>query len=708
MSQENQEITDQIEVESVEAVEETDELAQSEIDKKILELARKRFQIAEDSETEIRALALNDLEFSAGKQWPEQIKADRDSDGRPSLTINKLPQFIHQVTNEQRQNRPSIKVSPVDDKGDKEIAKVFEGMIRNIQNTSNADVAYDSAFDAAVRMGRGFFRIYTDYVNPMSFDQEIRIGQIANHFAVYLDPSANEPDGSDANWGFVFDEIDQDEFKVQYPEAELSQMADWTSIGDDYLDWIDKNTCRVAEYYCKDFETVEIFNTLDGIKRADELDEDTKKQLRSEKKSRFTLVATVNYYKINGFEILERSVFAAPYVPIIPVYGDRININGQWTYESLVRHAIDSQRMYNYWVSAETEAIALAPKAPFIAAEGQIPDEYMRDWTMANRKPISVLTYKATDLMGVPLPAPQRNTYEPAIAAITNARAGASEDIKATTGIYDASMGNRSNETSGRAINARNIQAQTSNYHYVDNLAYSLRFAGRIMVALIPKIYDAARAERIIGIDGTEEIVLLNQMFVKGGQSQTIDLNMGKYDVVTETGPSFATKRQEAMADLIDFSKMLGPDIAGKISDLVAGQMDSPAAKELQERLRKFLPAGIVEDKDKKPLPPEVQAQMSQMEQMIQQLSEQASKAADIINNKKLELASQEKIAAQNNETKIIIEQMKIEKGMTQAAMEQALELDRLQNINESGGDEAALVQQDSTGSQPVMNNEVM
>jgi Phage P22-like portal protein len=708
MSQENQEITDQIEVESVETVEETDELAQSEIDKKILDLARKRFQIAEDSETEIRALALNDLEFSAGKQWPDQIKADRDSDGRPSLTINKLPQFIHQVTNEQRQNRPSIKVSPADDKGDKEIAKVFEGLIRNIQNTSNADVAYDSAFDAAVRMGRGFFRIYTDYVNQMSFDQEIRIGQIANHFAVYLDPSANEPDGSDANWGFIFDEIDKDEFKVQYPEAEISQMADWTSIGDDYLDWIDKNTCRVAEYYCKDFKTVEIFNTIDGVKKENELDEANKQQLRLEKKSRFTLVATVNYYKINGFEILERSEFAAPWIPIIPVYGDRLNINGQWTYESLVRHAIDSQRMYNYWVSAETEAIALAPKAPFIAAEGQIPDEYMRDWTMASRKPISVLTYKPTDLMGVPLPPPQRNTYEPAIGAITNARAGASEDIKATTGIYDASMGNRSNETSGRAINARNIQAQVSNYHYVDNLAYSLRYAGRILVALIPKIYDAARAEKIIGIDGTEEIVLLNQMFVKGGQSQTIDLNMGKYDVVTETGPSFATKRQEAMADLIDFSKMLGPDIAGKISDLVAGQMDSPAAKELQERLRKFLPAGIVEDKDKKPLPPEVQAQLAQMEQMIQQLSEQASKAADIINNKKLELASQEKIAAQNNETKIIIEQMKIEKGMTQAAMEQALELDREQNINESGGDEAALVQQDSTGSQPVMNNEVM
>lgn len=708
MSQENEEITDQIEVET-EEVEETDE---SEADKKILELARKRFQIAEDSETEVRALALNDLEFSAGKQWPDQIKADRDSDGRPSLTINKLPQFIHQVTNEQRQNRPSIKVSPVDDKGDKEIAKVFEGMIRNIQNTSNADVAYDSAFDAAVRMGRGYFRIYTDYTDPMSFDQEIRIGQIANHFAVYLDPSANEPDGSDANWGFVFDEIDQDEFKVQYPDAELSQMADWTSIGDDYLDWVDKNTCRVAEYYCKDFETIEIFNTLDGVKRADEIpDEAVKKQLRLERKSRFTLVSTINYYKINGFEILERSVFAAPWIPIIPVYGDRLNINGQWTYESLVRHAIDSQRMYNYWVSAETEAIALAPKAPFIAAEGQIPDEYMRDWSMANRKPIAVLTYKPMDLMGVPLPPPQRNTYEPAIAAITNARAGAADDIKATTGIYDPSLGARSNETSGRAINARNQQAQTSNYHFVDNLARSLRFAGRIMVALIPKIYDAARAERIIGEDGQEEIVLLNQVFQKAGENTQIDLNIGKYDVVTETGPSFATKRQEAMADLIDFSKMLGPEVASKISDLVAGQMDSPAAKELQERLRKFLPAGIVENKDQKPIPPEVQAQLAQMEQMINQLTEAANQAAETIRTKKMELDSQERINAQNNETKLLIEQMKLQGSITKESMIQAIQLDKEQqgkNFNESGGNDAALVQQNPAGDLPVQDNGVM
>lgn len=708
-AQNDSEIEDQIEVESEEAADDVED--QSEADKKVLELARKRFTFAEDSETEIRAEALDDLEFSAGKQWPDQIKADRDSDGRPSLTINKLPQFIHQVTNEQRQNRPSIKVSPVDDKGDKEVAKVFEGLIRNIQNTSNADVAYDSAFDAAVRMGRGYFRIYTDYVDPMSFDQEIRVGQIPNHFAVYLDPSANEPDGSDANWGFVFEEIEKDEFRAQYPKAELSQMADWTSIGDDYLDWIDKNTCRVAEYYCKDFETVEIFNTVEGVKRADELDEATKKQLRLEKKSRFTLISTINYYKINGFEILERSVFAAPWVPIIPVYGDRLNINGQWTYESLVRHAKDSQRMYNYWVSAETEAIALAPKAPYIAAEGQLPDEYVNDWKLAGRKPIAVLTYKPIDLMGQPLPPPQRNNYQPSIAAITNARAGAADDIKATTGIYDASLGARSNETSGRAIQSRNLQAQTSNYHFVDNLARSLRFAGRIMVALIPKIYDAPRAERIIGEDGQEEIVALNKVFRKAGEDQIIDLNIGKYDVVTETGPSFATKRQEAMADLIDFSKMLGPELASKIADLVAGQMDSPAAKELQERLRKFLPQGIAEDKDQKPIPPEIQAEMAQMQQMIEQLSQAANQAAETIRTKKMELDSKERIEAMNNETKLLIEQMKLTGSITKESMVQAIQLDQKQqntNFNESGGNEAALVQQNPAGDLPAQDNGVI
>lgn len=637
--------TIEIDTSTTDEIEEHSANSVSEEDRKILALARKRFQFAADSEVDVRAASLDDLEFSVGKQWPEQIKAERDSDGRPSLVINKMPQFIHQVTNEQRQNRPSIKISPVDDQSDVEVAKILEGLIRNIQNTSNADVAYDSAFDAAVRMGRGFFRVCTDYVDEMSFDQEIKIQQVPNHFAVYLDPSSNEPDGSDANWGFVFDEVDKDEYMIQYPDSALTQMASWTSIGDDYLDWIDKNTCRLAEYYCRDFKTIEIFNTPDGVMKEDQLDEETKAFLRKEGRSRFTQVKTINYYKINGMEILERSEFAAPYIPICPVYGDRVNVNGIWTYESLVRHAKDPQRAYNYWVSAETEAIALAPKAPFIVAEGQIPRVYEQQWKNANRKPNAFLVYKPVDFMGNALPPPQRNSYEPPIAAITNARAGASEDIKATTGIYDASLGSRSNETSGRAINARNQQTQTSNFHFVDNLARSLRYAGRIMVALIPKIYDAPRAERILGENGEEEIVVLNDYFQKGQQRMIYDLSVGKYDVVVETGPSFATKRQEAVADLLELAKILGPDMASKISDLLVSNMDSPISKELTERLRKFLPAGIIENKDQAPIPPEVQAQLAQQQQMIEQLTVAANDAFEKIKTKKLELDSKERIA---------------------------------------------------------------
>lgn len=677
MSETNDEEINEIESDDVD--DSTEKSAEKrEKDQKILEKAKKRFNIAADAETQRRSDALDDLRFRAGDQWPEAIKNERNLDGRPSLTINRIPQFVHQITNEQRQNRPSIKISPCDSKADVETAKVIEGLVRNIQNVSKADVAYDSAFESAVTMGFGYFRVSVDYDDVMSFNQQILIKQIPNAFSVYLDPSANEPDGSDANWSFVFEDMDKDEYMVQYPDSEMSQMSDWSSIGDEYPGWIDKNTCRVAEYYCKDFETIEIFNTPDGIKKSDELSEEMRNLLRRAKRSRFTQVPTVRWYKINGIEILEESVFAAPWQPIVPVYGDRLNIDGEWILESIVRHAKDPQRMVNYWSSAETEAIALAPKAPYIAEEGQIPEEYENIWKNANRKNYAYLPYRAKSIDGHLVGAPQRNTYEPAINAITQARAQSIDDLKATTGIYDASLGNRSNENSGVAIARRNVQSQTANFHYVDNLSRAMRQAGRIIVALIPTIYDAPRTERILGEDGSEELIAINQIFKKGGQDVEHDLTVGKYDVVVETGPSFATKRQEAMAVLMDFMKAI-PTLAPQIADLIAGTMDAPGAKELQERLRKLLAPGLIEDKDKKPLPPEIQAQIVQMQQMIEQLSQAANQQQDIIDNKRLELSSKEKIAAMDNETKIVIEQMKLQGSITKESMLQALQLDQVQ-----------------------------
>lgn len=628
---------------------------------KLLETARERFRLAEEAERRIREVALDDLKFRAGEQWPQQMKMERELDHRPCLVINRIPQFIRQITNDQRQNRPSIKVYPVDDKGDVETAKIYQGLIRHIEYNSGADAAYDTAFEGAAIKGFGYFRIITDYVDPTSFEQEILIKRIRNHFTVYIDPNSKEPDGSDMNWAFIFEDVPKDDYKAEYGESELAGMDDWSSIGDAHKGWVTKSTCRIAEYFYKEFQEIDICQIESGASIAkSELE-----QLYPEGipdgliiQERRAKVPVIKWCKINGLEILEETEWPGRWIPIIPVYGDELDIDGEVIREGVIRHAKDSQRMYNYWKSTETETIALAPKAPFLVAEGQIPREYEPLWKTANKKSHAFLTYKPTDHKGQLVPPPQRNSFEPPVAAITNASLHAAEDLKATTGIYDAALGAKSNETSGVAIQRRNQQAQTSNYHLIDNLTRSIRHCGRIIVDLIPKIYDTARAARIIGEEGEQEVIRINEEFEHRGRKVHYNLGVGKYDVVVETGPSFATKRQEAAVSMEGLAKAY-PQIMQVAGDLMVKNMDWPGASEIAERLKKTLPPGIAEDKDKKPIPPEVQAQLSQMDQMIAALTEQLQAATETINTKKLELESKERIEFAKLETQLELEKLK-------------------------------------------------
>lgn len=627
----------------------SDEQAQaSESDEKILEIARKRFDLAAEAESESRKEQLEDLQFRAGKQWPDDIKNQRQFDRRPCLTINKLPQFVNQITNDQRQNRPSIKVNPVGNGATLETAKVFQGLIRHIENISNADVAYDTSFEGAATKGLGYFRVITDYCDPMSFDQEIFIKRVRDSFTVYLDPFSQEPDGSDSNWGFVFEDMPRDEFLSQHPGADLSKMEDWVSIGDKAPGWINKDSVRVSEYLYKTFKKVNIALLSDGQvfekSKLPPLEALANAGLKIVKE-RTTILPAIKWCKVNGVEVLERTDWLGLWIPIIPVLGSELIVDGQRILEGIIRQAKDPQRMYNYWATAETETIALAPKAPFIGAAGQFKG-FEEQWKSANIKNHAFLEYNPTSLNGQPIGPPTRNVFEPPIMAISAARGQSSDDLKATTGIYDATLGNRSNEQSGVAIMRRNTQAQTSNYHYIDNLTRALRHCGRILVDLIPKVYDTPRIGRLIGEDGESEMVQLNQVFKQNGTDTVHDLSAGKYDVTITTGPSYTTKRQEAAETMMTFTKYL-PQTAPLIADLIARNMDWPGAQEIADRLKKTLPPGIAEnDKDKQmPVPPQVQAEMQQMGNLIKQLTDHLNLAQDEIGKKKYELDSKERIA---------------------------------------------------------------
>jgi hypothetical protein len=616
----------------------------------VLRVARTRLTLAEEAESDIRRQALDDLKFRAGIQWPETIQQERERDGRPCLVINRLPQFVQQITNDQRQNRPAIKVHPVTDGADSDTAKIIQGLIRHIEYNSNAEAAYDTAFESAVTNGFGYFRIVTDFARPESFDLEAFIKRIRNPLSVFIDPYSQEPDGSDMKWAFITDDISKDDYKESFPDSKLAAPeADWSAIGNDQPGWVKGDSARIAEYFSieKQTQILHLLNTGEVV-RDGEL---AQKQMQAQAahldasvvSSKVAHIPIVKWRKINGIEILEETEWPGSYIPIIPVYGAEIFVNGRRILESVIRNAKDAQRMYNYWKSAETETIALAPRTPFIVAEGQL-EGYEKDWAGANRKNHAFLYYKPTTIAGEQAPPPQRQTFEPATQAITQASMLAADDLKATTGVFDAALGQQTPDASGVAIQSRQGQSQNSNFHFVDNLHRSIKHAGRILVDIIPKIYDTARTARIIHDDGTQKMVRVNEQFQdETGKDRIYSLDAGRYGVTIDTGPSFASKRQEASAAMTEAVRAY-PQLMQIIGDLMIKNMDWPGAQEMAERLRLTLPPQLQNDPKAMKIPPQVQAQIQQMQMMVKQLSQELNETTKIIETKKLDLESKERI----------------------------------------------------------------
>ena len=658
---------DSLDQEHSEEPSEVEDEDDDEPESRLLARAKKHFQIAADSEKQIRKDALEDLKFCQGDQWPTEIRNQREQDRRPCLTVNQLPQFVRQITNDQRQNRPAIKIDAMDLNVDTRDAEIREGLIRHIELQSNAEIAYDTAFEQAAKGGFGYFRIDHDYKDSKSFDQEIFIRRIRNQFSVYLDPSAQEPDGSDACWGHVYDEMTKAEFRAEFPESALAQMDDWTSIGDQAGDWFTTDGCRISEYFEKKFERKRLYLMSDGNSY---LEDETPEQLEPGvhlMKTRWTVDPCVYRYKINGIEVLEKTRCPGQYIPIVPVYGDEYMIEGVRTLEGVIRHAKDPQRIVNFMRSAEIEAIALAPKAPWLIAEGQ--DEGFKNiWKNVNRENYATLPYKPKTIGGEVVPPPRRIVEEPAIQAISAAGAQFQQDLRSTTGVYDSELGNKSNENSGIAIQRRNHQSQVSNFHFSDNFARSLKHAGRIILEWLPVIYDTPRTIRLVNAEGESEIIWINKIFMENGQPKLIRLDQGNFDVAVDTGPSYVTKRQEAVAAMIDitgkYPKLM--DIAG---DVMVQNMDWPGAKVVANRIKKTLPPGLADDpKNKDPIPPQAQAQMQQMQQTIQMLQQNLMAAQKVIETDQIKTQSKERVEYEKLKANLAIEVMKHEHGHAENA----------------------------------------
>lgn len=579
--------------------------------------------------------AYEDLSFCwDDKQWDDTAKKTRTDEERPCLVVNRLPQFVHQVTGDMRQMKPSIRVVGVDSRSDKDTAETIAGMIRYIENRSDATRIYTSGADSQVSCGIGAWRVTTEYAAESTFNQEIRIVGVDDAVAIAWDPDAILPTKEDAKWWIVPVDMSREAFKEQYPDASIEDFSD--AATEHEQGWFASDFVRVAEYWVKKpfKRTLALFPDgaiVDLTDKPEQAAEATAKGAKVEERDGFNVCR----YLITARHVLEGPTdWPGMYIPIVPAVGEEIRIGRRVVRRGLVRSAKDPQRMFNYFCSAQAEVTALQPKAPYLGTETNFK-KYEEVWQTANTKAHPFLPYEPDPKNGGQFP----TRVAPPVSSqgISEGIALAAENMKAVIGIYDASLGARSNETSGKAIMARQREGDTGTFVYIDNWSAAIAHTGKIIIDLLPHIYDTERMIRIMGDDGKIDLKWINRavgMQVQDPetgemtmqQSVENDLTVGAYDVVLKTGPSYTTKREEAREGMIEFIRS-APDIAPVVLDLVAKAQDWPLSEEFAQRLEAVAPPPVQklianqkkEQGDEVP-PPEPPAPAEQMQMQAMQL----------------------------------------------------------------------------------------
>lgn len=611
----------------------------------IVKEALKRFERCQDAEAEFRPRFVEDVKFSNGDadngwQWDDKMSQRRKTMGRPCLTVNKVRQHCLQIINDAKQNKPSVKVLPIDGSADIQIAKILDGIIRHIEYNSHAEIAYDTATEFAVQGGIGYWRIVTEYAHDGSFDQEIFIRRVKNPMSVYLDPDIQSGDGADAKYAFVFEDMSKDDFEAAYPgEAGGDIVFPTEARGNS---WLGKDSIRVAEYFCKSTKSDMLYaHPEKGPMLGSKMEPDERKSLHDDDsiKRRSVDEPVIKWYKIAGNKVIETCEWLGRYIPIVRVVGEEIDIDGKIERKGHVRPLKDPQRMYNFMTSAQAEYIALQTKTPYIAPIEAI-EGFESLWANANHENAPYLPFNSRDEGGNQIDRPQREQPPVGAQAYLTAMQTAQQELMMASGQYQENFGQQSNAEAGVAITARQRQGDKATYHFIDNLARAIRYTGRILVDLIPKVYDTKRVMRIVGEDGSENFIQIDpsQQHPVGdesGQPVQMDPNekpspeqaaqmiynpgIGRYDVTVEVGPSFETRRAEAFHAL---TQIMGQDqelmkVAG---DLLFKAADFPMAQDVAERIRRTISPSILGD-GPSPQEQDMQQKIEHMGQMIEHLS---------------------------------------------------------------------------------------
>lgn len=660
-------------------------------DEKILEESREGLKTAIENESSMRSMMQDDLRFAALDQWPADIRHQRENDivngPRPCLTVDQINQYITQVANDMRANQPSIKARPVDDVADPDTAKVYQGLIRHIEDQSSAQIAYSTAGDSAVTVGMGFFRITTEYTSPDSFDQEILIKRVPDTFSVYLSEH-KMPDGSDAEKGWIFEQVPLEKFKREYPKAKHAEQ-DFAGLGVTPI-WKTADSVTVCEYFYKEYIPKELLFLADGSTVYKDKYDGAEESITG---SRKTFEVQIKWCKHTGAEILDKRTLKGKYIPIVEVVGKEKFVDGKRMLWGLVRPAKDSLRAFNYWISALTEKMALAPKAPWVGAVGQFASQGDK-WDKANVVNYAKLEYDAIEVNGNVVPAPRRQEpiqMEPAMAAMLQIM---QNNVKSSLGMYKAAVGEAEPQQSGRAIMALRKESDTGTMHFGENLALSVAQAGRIIVDLIPHYYDTKRVLRIIGEDGQAKTVEIDPeqqepkreiRDASGKVKRIYNLGVGKYDVTVSTGPGYLTSRQEATSVLTELANSAKDPISAAILRYGAiKSADFHGSDEMVKMLKAVLPPGVQQaEESREGIPPEAMAKIAELTQGVQLLQQQGQelqqenlklKSGEAASLAKIEAERQESVAELRLKAEQDAEELRLTREKVQAEIQLARE----------------------------------
>ncbi|HLG97165.1 MAG TPA: portal protein [Bryobacteraceae bacterium] len=658
----------------------------------LLKQARDRFTKAAQHDQKWRELATEELDFVDGlEHWSQEMRQDRK--GVPCLTFDRIGPSIDQVVNDARQDPPEPKVSPVGGGADKETAEILEGLYRNIANDSNGKIAFMTGYEHAVKIGRGWWRVNKVYESEEDFVQKLVIRRIKNPFSVYPDPAADEFDYSDMNYCFVTEDLDPDLFKQLYPDALATGMADWQAQGDRIKqDWYPESNIRVAEYWYVE-RTKKTLYLLDDGRKVTSLDQ--KGEGTQVLAQREVYLPKVQWAKMTGMEILEQGTWEGKWIPIIPVIGREVIMKQRTTMRGMIRPAMDANLSYDLMRSKQVETIGLAPLSPYLAAAAAIEGhEYI--WADANRKRIGYLPWNHMDDQGNPIPKPERNLSEPPIQAVTMAVAAADNDVKATLATFDASLGNDSPESSGRAILARQREGDNAHFHYHDNLRRSVEHTGRVIVDLIPHVYREERTINIFDPDGSQRAVQINAQKITEGADRIYKLNnpVARFDAVVGNDPSYATRRLQASAQLMELFRA-APQVLVRAIDLIIRTLDLPDGDEIADRLR---PPDV--QTDAKDIPPQVQAMVAKLQGIIQAQGVQIQTLKGIIDKKILELESKERQTTETNLTRVLVAEVSGKSAEAQKLAE--LDHQSVKHRLDLAADREQQQQQNQPGQQPA------